>query len=162
MQQNKIKWWGFWIPIQLHEGRPVHRLMYLRVPYLTRSVTVSFSINIWCHEIIYKCSLNKLSIIYFSGTHIIQKFRSHFETLGARWVAWPKFYAEDLQMLGNTVQNLAARANCYLEFVLPCSGFLFTCANSETTEHVSTEFVSKKVYIKRFRACLIVVPITAV
>jgi len=64
-------------------------------------------------------------------------------------------------MLDSTVQNLAARANCYLEFVHPCSVFLFTCAISETTEHVSTELVSKDIYIKRFRASLIVVPIIA-
>jgi hypothetical protein len=47
-------------------------------------------------------------------------------------------------MLGSTVQNLAVRANCYPEFMLSCSVFLFTCAISETTEHVSTEFVSKE------------------
>ena len=50
-------------------------------------------------------------------------------------------------MLGSTVQNSTARANCYLEFVHPCSVFLFTFAISENAEHVSTEFVSKEVYI---------------
>jgi hypothetical protein len=35
-------------------------------------------------------------------------------------------------MLGSTVKNLVARATCYLEFVHPCSVFLFECAISET------------------------------
>jgi hypothetical protein len=65
-------------------------------------------------------------------------------------------------MLDSTVQNLVARATYYLEFVHLYSVFLFTCAISETNDHVSTEFVSKEVYIKRFRASLIAVPITAV
>jgi hypothetical protein len=65
-------------------------------------------------------------------------------------------------MLDSTVQNLAARTTCYLEFVHLYSVFLFTCVISETNEHVSTEFVSKEVYIKRFRASLIAVLITAV
>jgi hypothetical protein len=64
-------------------------------------------------------------------------------------------------MLGSTLQNLAARANCYLEFVLLCSVFLFKYAIFVTNEHVSTELISKEVYIKRFRASLIVVHITA-
>jgi hypothetical protein len=65
-------------------------------------------------------------------------------------------------MLDSTVQNLAARATCYLEFVHLYSVFLFTRIISETTEHVSTEFVSNGVYIKRFRVSLIAVLITAV
>jgi len=64
-------------------------------------------------------------------------------------------------MLESTVQNLAVWANCYLECVHPCSVFLFTCAISKTTEHVPTELVSKDIYIKLFRASLIVVPIIA-
>jgi hypothetical protein len=65
-------------------------------------------------------------------------------------------------MLDSIVQYLVARATCYLEFVHPCSVFLFTYVIFETNEHVSTEFVSKDVYVIRFRASLIVVPATAV
>jgi hypothetical protein len=50
----------------------------------------------------------------------------------------------------------------YLEFVYPCSVFLFKYAVSESTEQVSTEYGDEEMYMKLFRASLILVPMAAV
>jgi hypothetical protein len=51
---------------------------------------------------------------------IFQKYIDHSKIPGTRRVTWSKFYAEEPQLLGATLQNLFDRANWRPVFLHPC------------------------------------------
>jgi hypothetical protein len=61
-------------------------------------------------------------VIYLveQGPTNLESCRNHLKILSAKRVTWSKFHAEDPQILGATVQNLAALAIWRPVFLYPC------------------------------------------
>jgi hypothetical protein len=106
-------WYRFTVCLCL---MPKHH--WRRNPYRTYFAPMTNSIwQRWSWETNTGRGSLEIRTFYGTGAQIFEKFRSHFEMLGARRLTWSKLRSVNPQILGVTVQNLVATVSKYPAFV---------------------------------------------